>query len=150
MGVGNRFRRGKKVESPSPAAYNLDSSFDNRPKGNCYSFGLSREAYSNVYLKENPVKDKSVPGPGSYKPDHKCHQKSISFSLRPKTAFGSAFNNGKKSLPGPGNYEVASSISRTGHLFNAKYKTSGAPLIKGNQRFDGASARRNSNSPGPG
>jgi len=150
MGVGHRFRRTSKREGPSPAAYNLDSSFDNRPKGNAFSFGLSREAYSNVYLKENPRHEKSVPGPGAYNPDPHAQEKSLSFSLRPKTAFGSAFDSAKNSCPGPGNYDVASSISRTGHLFNAKYKTSGAPIIKGNTRFDLHSARRSSQSPGPG
>jgi hypothetical protein len=31
-----------------------------------HSFGISREAYTKVYVKDNPVSDKAVPGPGSY------------------------------------------------------------------------------------
>ena len=34
---------------------------------NAYTFGISREAYSKVFIKENPPVDKAIPGPGAYK-----------------------------------------------------------------------------------
>jgi hypothetical protein len=45
----------------------LRSDFDkNLPHGRAFSFGISRDAYSKVFIKENPNADRSIPGPGTY------------------------------------------------------------------------------------
>lgn len=51
-------------DSPSPTNYNLKSEFNKTPSTKAFSFGIAREAYTKVYIKENPVADASVPGPG--------------------------------------------------------------------------------------
>lgn len=51
-------------DSPSPTNYNLKSEFVPTGASKAYSFGIAREAYSKVYIKENPARDPSVPGPG--------------------------------------------------------------------------------------
>ena len=51
-------------ESPSPTNYNLKSEFNSIPATKAYSFGIAREAYSKVYIKEHPNRDPNVPGPG--------------------------------------------------------------------------------------
>eukprot|EP00349_Pseudokeronopsis_sp_Brazil_P010733 CAMPEP_0202971670 /NCGR_PEP_ID=MMETSP1396-20130829/29436_1 /ASSEMBLY_ACC=CAM_ASM_000872 /TAXON_ID= /ORGANISM="Pseudokeronopsis sp., Strain Brazil" /LENGTH=70 /DNA_ID=CAMNT_0049701287 /DNA_START=127 /DNA_END=339 /DNA_ORIENTATION=- len=53
----------KQSHSPSPERYDLPSSF---VKTKAFSFGLSKEHFQRVYLKENPPHDRSVPGPGAY------------------------------------------------------------------------------------
>jgi hypothetical protein len=44
----------------------MKSDFGTNASSKAYSFGIAREAYSKVYLKENPVADKAIPGPGQY------------------------------------------------------------------------------------
>jgi len=45
-------------DAPAPTAYNPKSDFDrNSPHGRAFSFGISREAYSKVYVKESPPID---------------------------------------------------------------------------------------------
>jgi hypothetical protein len=51
-------------ESPSPTNYNLKSEFTASPTSKAISFGIARDAYSKVYIKENPPRDPCVPGPG--------------------------------------------------------------------------------------
>ena len=53
--------------APAPTAYNSKSDFDKTaPHARAFSFGIAREAYSKVYLKESPPVDTSIPGPGAY------------------------------------------------------------------------------------
>jgi hypothetical protein len=42
----------------------MKSEFSKTPTSKAISFGIAREAYTKVYLKENPTIDPSVPGPG--------------------------------------------------------------------------------------
>jgi hypothetical protein len=52
-------------DSPPPNVYTIKSAFDSRqPDGRAFTFGISREAYKKVYLKNHPPKDKAIPGPG--------------------------------------------------------------------------------------
>lgn len=53
--------------TPPPVAYNLKSEFMKGVQATGKSFGLSREHFRKVYLKENPPVDVDVPGPGAYK-----------------------------------------------------------------------------------
>eukprot|EP00350_Pseudokeronopsis_sp_OXSARD2_P003025 CAMPEP_0170556958 /NCGR_PEP_ID=MMETSP0211-20121228/19087_1 /TAXON_ID=311385 /ORGANISM="Pseudokeronopsis sp., Strain OXSARD2" /LENGTH=69 /DNA_ID=CAMNT_0010867597 /DNA_START=164 /DNA_END=373 /DNA_ORIENTATION=- len=43
--------------SPSPERYNIPSSFLDVQKAKAFSFGLSKEHFNRVYLKENPPYD---------------------------------------------------------------------------------------------
>lgn len=50
--------------TPAPSQYPMKSEFQSTPTAKAKSFGIAREAYSKVFLKENPPMDKSIPGPG--------------------------------------------------------------------------------------
>lgn len=50
--------------TPAPSLYNIKSEFSSTPVSKAISFGIAREAYSKVYIKESPPIDKSIPGPG--------------------------------------------------------------------------------------
>lgn len=66
-----------------------------------FSFGQSREKFKKVYLRENPPRDASVPGPGEYKPKEMFTARE-GFSLKSKQDFTSAFYDPKRFVPGPG------------------------------------------------
>ena len=52
---------------PGPGCVETRGMFDpTSPRQKAYSFGLSREHFRKVYVKENLQADDSVPGPGSY------------------------------------------------------------------------------------
>jgi hypothetical protein len=76
-----------KGEAPAPTAYNPKSDFDKvDPHGRAFSFGIAREAYAKVYVKENPVADKSIPGPGAYTVPPKIGTEAHKYSLLGKSA----------------------------------------------------------------
>jgi hypothetical protein len=50
-------------DAPSPMRYNIPNTITNQS----ISFGESRDKFNHVYLKENPPRDRAVPGPGQYK-----------------------------------------------------------------------------------
>ena len=53
--------------NPGPGSVEMRGAFDKgSPRVNAFSFGLSREHYKKVYLKENMQTDPCVPGPGRY------------------------------------------------------------------------------------
>lgn len=52
--------------TPSPAVYNAKSNFTKGHKQYAYTFGLSREAFQKAFLREHPLRDPAVPGPGAY------------------------------------------------------------------------------------
>jgi hypothetical protein len=52
------------ASTPAPCQYSLKSEFNPVPGAKAFSFGIAREAYEKVYIKEQPPKDKSIPGPG--------------------------------------------------------------------------------------
>lgn len=71
LGYGRRFDsllNTATLNSPSPNRYTLESTFTKQPKSRAFSFGLSREHFKKVFIKENMLPDASVPGPGRY--DH--------------------------------------------------------------------------------
>lgn len=72
-------------DSPPPTSYDLKSEFVTSPSSKAFSFGIAREAYSKVYIKENPSTDPSVPGPGQYKIPPLVGSEAAKYSLRPKT-----------------------------------------------------------------
>jgi hypothetical protein len=56
-----------------------------------------------VYIKENPPREKCVPGPAAYTPKPEAVEKSEArYSLRPCTSYASMFNDPTKNFPGPG------------------------------------------------
>lgn len=93
LGYGKRLGTlGYTKQGPSPQQYNLPSDFTRQPKGRAFSFGLSREHFKKVYLKENPPCDISTPAPGKYNPKTDYSIKSPpKFSMRPRTAVSSSF-----------------------------------------------------------
>jgi hypothetical protein len=67
FGYGTRVNFAGRQGSPPPNTYLLPSDFDAMSKkGQVFSFGISREAYSKVYAKDQPQGDSSIPGPGTY------------------------------------------------------------------------------------
>jgi hypothetical protein len=71
--------------SPPPNNYNIKSDFTNTPSNKAISFGIAREAYSKVYIKENPTRDPSVPGPGQYVIPCIVGLEAAKYTMRPKT-----------------------------------------------------------------
>ena len=108
--------------APPPNSYNLPSDFDRaKPRSLAYSFGISREAYKKVYLKNSPVRDASLPGPGNYEMREGNNAKKISM-------LGKTFYNPSSNVvPGPGAYSPKPSISPTGAQFDSRIKSSMAP-----------------------
>jgi hypothetical protein len=66
IGYGNRYNFSKGTLSPGPTQYNQRSDFNKIAGSKAFSFGISREAYSKVYVKDAPPNDRSIPGPGQY------------------------------------------------------------------------------------
>lgn len=69
IGYGKRFQHmlaQAAVKTPSPFQYTIPSEFQKRPTSRAYTFGVSREYFKKVYLKENPPVDESKPGPNQY------------------------------------------------------------------------------------
>jgi hypothetical protein len=53
--------------NPGPGSVEMRGMFDKgSPRSKAFSFGLSREHYKRVFVKENLQADPSVPGPGRY------------------------------------------------------------------------------------
>lgn len=52
--------------TPSPNAYSQSTAFSKDTKKFAYTFGVSRDAYQKVYLRQNPPADNTIPGPGAY------------------------------------------------------------------------------------
>jgi hypothetical protein len=77
---------------PGPTAYKPQTDFDpSNPHGRAFSFGISRDAYSKVYIKENPPCDSSFPGPGTYVVPPKIGNEAKKYSL-----YGRNTNHSKK------------------------------------------------------
>ena len=77
--------------SPSPNHYQTKSEFNSTPGAKAFSFGIAREAYSKVYIKEAPHTDPAVPGPGQYSVPVLVGNEASKYSLRPRTINPSKF-----------------------------------------------------------
>jgi hypothetical protein len=54
-------------------------------------FGESRDKFNHVYIPENPVSDRSVPGPGSYMANPRVVQKGVgAFTMKGRHTHGSS------------------------------------------------------------
>jgi hypothetical protein len=72
MGIGKRFVKSHKdPQGAPPGTYEQTTDFKKHKDSRAYTFGISREAYKNVYVKENTTIDKCVPGPGAYQPNYR-------------------------------------------------------------------------------
>jgi hypothetical protein len=96
LGYGRRFEslmNPAMLASPPPTRYTLDSAFGGRsPKSRAFSFGLSRDHFKKVDIKENEYTDPVVPGPGTYDLETaKKLSEGLKYSLRPKTTKDSSF-----------------------------------------------------------
>jgi len=79
---------------PSPTAYAQKSDFDKGdPHARAFSFGIAREAYSKVYIRENPPLDKSIPGPGTYVIPPKIGAEASKYSMKGRTINHCKYHN---------------------------------------------------------
>lgn len=126
-------------ETPAPTAYKQPTDFDhNTPHGSAFSFGIAREAYAKVYVKENPVADKSIPGPGTYSIEPKIGNEASKFTMKGRTSNHCKFTDLNSCLvmltttrlnPGPGAYDPKTSINANGSYYIAKIPNSKAPTF---------------------
>lgn len=63
----------------------MKSDFNSTTSSKAFSFGIAREAYSKVYIKEHPIRDPSVPGPGQYTVPTLVGNEANKYTMRPKT-----------------------------------------------------------------
>jgi hypothetical protein len=87
IGYGARYNFSKGSISPGPTQYQSKSDFNQTPGSGtkAYSFGIAREAYSKVYIKEAPPSDRSIPGPGQYASTGLLGNVGAKYTLRPRT-----------------------------------------------------------------
>jgi Sperm-tail PG-rich repeat len=129
LGYGRRFEsliNPAMMASPPPTRYTLTSAFGGRsPPSRAFSFGIARDHYKKVYIKENEYTDPIVPGPGTYdlNSEKKLHE-GLKYSLRPKTTKDSSYQNFTKGFPGPGTYELSATEDKSGFCFISKFKSS--------------------------
>lgn len=135
--------------APSPQTYNIPQIAD--PKK--FSFGIAREKFEKVYLKENPPIDKNLPAPNFYKINSSFVERApAAYSFRPNTSVGSMFSDPNKLFPGPGMYDGNKAFeNKNGYYLYSKYKSPGNAIIsKSGKRFDNRDMRRSMELPGPG
>lgn len=111
FGYGSRTRLPDKgVPPPNSYQNKMGSIGGGSARG--FSFGISREAYSKVFLKEHPgeAATKGIPGPGSYKIGNVTGSEGAKFSMRPKTTNHRLISTARES-PGPGAYDFKASVT---------------------------------------
>jgi hypothetical protein len=50
-------------------------------KGSAFTFGISRDKFSRVYLKNHPARDRDIPGPGQYNQGPKIGEKAKKITI---------------------------------------------------------------------
>ena len=104
-------------------------------------------------MKENPPRDKDVPGPAAYQAKLNFIEKqAAAFSIRPNTKYASMFNDPTRANPGPGTYNATNATdSKNGYYLYSRYKSPGSVVIsKTGQRFDHKMLKLSKEVPGPG
>ncbi len=104
-------------------------------------------------MRENPPRDKSVPGPAAYSSKTAYTERAAAaYSFRPNTGYSSIFNDPTKQFPGPGAYNGHMACeNKNGYYAVSKYRSSGRAVIsKSGKRFDNYDYRRSVEIPGPG
>ena len=126
IGYGNKIDFTKKPIITEIVGIKRDFDKDARPRGACYSFGLSREKYKKVYCPGYKYIDKNIPGPGKYNSFLNTigNMGSPAYTLRPKCG-NSSWKNKLMDNPGPGEYDSTIGINSYG-----KYPISKIPNIK--------------------
>ena len=101
-----------------------------------------------MYLKEQPFKEKDIPGPGTYKVINEPGQEALKYTMRPMTT-NPMFHSPSEKYPGPGYYNTIDSISSNGPQFLSKWQSSLAAIFHPvrSKRFI---ERSNQIAPGPG
>lgn len=113
LGKGQRHDITKEKRNDCNRYYDLPSMFNSkRPQGPCYSFGIARDNYENVYCEENLLPAKNSPGPGKYevKPQFGKDSPKITFS----GILDEKFFDFRKKSPPPGQYNDNLSINSSG------------------------------------
>lgn len=95
LGYGKRFGNllnPATLASPPPTRYDLGSMFKKDTVAQAFSFGLSRDHFKKVYIKEDMHTDPCVPGPGKYDLQASLNMnKGLMYSCRPKTSKDTSF-----------------------------------------------------------
>ena len=84
-----------------------------------------------VYIKENPPRERCVPGPSAYNPNVTAIEKTnAQYSMRPNSQYASMFNDPTKKFPGPGSYNAqTASENKGGFYLSSRYKSPGNAVI---------------------
>jgi len=129
LGYGDRSSFIPTSDTPAPTTYPPKSDFDHgHPHGRAFTFGIAREAYSKVYVKENPPSDKSIPGPGAYQIQPKIGNEAQKFTIKGRTANHLVLTSARH-VPGPGAYDPKTTLSPTGSYMIAGIPNSKAPAF---------------------
>ena len=120
IGYGNKTDFTKKALITEIVGIKRDFDKDAKPRGACYSFGVSRDKYNNVYCPGYKFIDKNIPGTGKYNSflNTMGNMGSPAYTLRPKCG-DSSWNNKLMNNPGPGTYNSVVKIN-----INGKYPMS--------------------------
>lgn len=109
------------AQGPPPGSYSSLESFKKSKSTKSFSFGISRDAYANVYQKGNLNTDKQIPGPGTYNTVQEPGKDQVKYTLHSRVTFSDMFQSPTKEVPGPGSYQPKSTMSKTGNYFNSKF-----------------------------
>jgi hypothetical protein len=123
LGLGTRTDFSKLNNNICGKFYDLPSQFDNKNTTGI-SFGISREHYKKVFVRNNLVIDEENPGPARYDIRLKIGKDAPKFSIYSKIDNQSLFNLNVKNKknPCPGYYNFQSSINFDGKCPISNYK----------------------------
>ncbi len=136
----------------------MRSEFGKDTKKCAYTFGVSRDCFKKVFLAENPPRDFSIPGPGSYKEKDGVGKEGERYTMRPRTrillilSFIPIVVECKRlSVPGPGTYQAPEALTKDGKFFLSRFRDSGACALRSTaQRWTQQDKRLAARVPGPG
>jgi hypothetical protein len=136
LGLGTRTDFSKLNNNICGKYYDLRSQFDIKNTTGI-SFGISKEHYKKVFVRNDLVKDEENPGPARYDVRNKIGKDAPKFSFYSKIDSQSLFNLTVKSKknPGPGYYNLPPSINSNGKIANSNYKNINAFGFGKEKRF---------------
>ena len=129
FGVGDRFKV-RPDESPPPGSYEPPTQFKRSQKARAFSFGLTRNAYQKVYLKNKPVPDTAgKPSPAAYNIREVPGRDKVHFTMRPMTP-NPIYLELTRFNPGPGTYSHNSAAHSSFYTSRSKEKLDRLPKDK--------------------
>jgi hypothetical protein len=91
------------------------------PRIRAFSFGLSREHFKKVFLKENILSDPCVPGPGQYRIPQMMGHEGHLVSIKGRNHKEKTDRTGW--IPGPGAYQPKLEFDAQGRYFVSRLKS---------------------------